>query len=88
MTGWITGTKIAVHGTEDEVHYWPPPEWVRIDVTLDDIQVIDLIDLKDLEFHVSTEGLIIIVTDMDDEVIGTITETFEDIVARLTGVSK
>lgn len=80
MTGWVSGVKIMALGTEIENQWHPPPEWARVFITLNDL-VED--DVSDIEFHVTHEGLIINVTDLDGEVVGTSSETFDEIIARL-----
>ena len=84
MTGWISGIMMAVQGKVEEVHYWPPPDFNRTYVTLDEILEDDV---TEIEFHVTKEGLIVNVTDMSGEIVGSSSEPFEDIIARLTGVS-
>jgi hypothetical protein len=84
MTGWVTGIRINVFGTEKEEQYHPPPDDVRVYVTMDEIQPDR--DGADIEFHITKEGLIINVTDLHGEVVGTSSQTFEELTAELVGV--
>jgi len=84
MTGSINSVKIMALGTEIENQWYPTPEWLRVFVGLDIIGLTYMDDISDIEFHITHEGLIINVTNLDGETVATSSETFHEIVERLT----
>jgi hypothetical protein len=82
MSAYMSTYKVSAFGKEKEKQSYPPYDSFRIYATLEEL-LPDMDGVHEIEYHITQEGLIINVTDISGEIIGTSSETHEELSARL-----